>query len=148
METEITKFPMEKLLESGPSLLVVPKSVGETPVDRYIQTPNVGETLPSGESLVAIIRIALLSTPDEIKVTGASRDGSTFWIELEKRCYEGQLAGNDPMMALVQVDLGRLARGHYEVVVAETTLGFLDLKHPENAANPTVALQRLRFEVR
>lgn len=147
METEITKFPMEKLPESGPSLLVVPKNVGETSADRYIQHTNMGETLPSGEPLVAIVRIALLSTPDEIKVIRASRDGSTFLIELEKRCYEGQLAGNDPKIALVQVDLGSLVPGRYEVVVAETTLGFFDLKHPENAANPTVASQHLRFEV-
>ena len=148
MKTEIERVPEEELPGHDSSLVVVAKSVGQTPADRYIKHANAGEILPSADSLVSIVRSTLLSTPDEIRVTSVSCDGPTFLIELEMRRYEGDLAANDPTIALVQVELGRLARGDYQVVVTETTLYFMDLKHPENATNPTTKSYQLRFKVR
>lgn len=148
VNTEIERLPVEDLLGYGSSLVVVARGVGQTPADRYIKHANAGEILPSAESLVAILRSTLLSTPDEIRITKVSCDGPIFLIELEIRRYEGDLAANVPTIALVQVELGRLAPRDYQVVVTETTLYFMDLKHPENAANPTTKSYQLRFKVR
>jgi len=148
METEIQRLPLEKLLGHGLPLLVVVKDIGQTPADRYIKYANAREILPSANPLVAIVRSPLLSTPDEIGVIRASHNGQIFSIELEIRHYEGDLAANDETIALVQVELGRLVPGNYQVIVTEATLRFLNLKHPEDAMNPTTKSYQLRFKVR
>ena len=147
MKTEIQRLQREELLGDSFPMVVVAKGAGKTPVERYIQHANAEEILPSGEFFVVIIRSPLLSTPDEIRVARASCDGPVFRIELEIHSYEGAMLANDSAVVLVQIELGRLAPGDYQVVVNETTLHFLDLKHPENATNPTTKSYQLRFKV-
>lgn len=148
MKTEIQRLQREELLGDGPPLVVVAKSAGKTLVERYMQHANAGKILPSGELLVIIIRSPLLSTPDKIRVARASCDGRVFQIELAIRNYEGDLLANDSTVVLIQLELGRLTPGDYQVVFTETTLYFMDLKHPENAVNPTTKLHQFRFKAR
>jgi hypothetical protein len=76
----------------------------------------------------------------------ASWTASVLNVDLEIRRFEGDLAANDPWIALVSVELGRLKPGAYEVVLRSTVLRFQDLRHPEAATDPTVSEQRFRFE--
>jgi hypothetical protein len=94
MTTDITRLSVQEFPEDGPSLVVVPLDAGDTPAARYLQHATVVDTLPGGRPLVAVVRTAPLSTPDEIRVTGASRDGQTFMITLEIRRYTGALFAN------------------------------------------------------
>lgn len=148
MKSYISKLAVEELPEDTPSLVVVALDAGATPKERYLRYTNAKQPLPSGKPIAAIVRSVPLSTPDEIRVTETSQDGQTFRIALETRCYQGQLFANVVMTALVQVELGSLASGDYDVMVAETTLHFQELQHPENATNPTTKSHHLRFSVR
>jgi hypothetical protein len=148
MKIDCTRLPVRELPEDGPSLVIVAKNAGETLTARYIQGVDIREPLPSEEPLVVIFRSTPLSTPDIIQVIETSRNECIFLISIETRRYEGELAANVETIALIQVKLGCLGPGDYEVAVNETTLYFFELKHPENATKLTTALHRLRFEVR
>jgi hypothetical protein len=148
MYNRIFRLLIEELPEHGTSLLVVPKNAGETALARYAQYDNAVQTLRSGEPLVAIVRSAPLSSPDEVKVIETSQDGEKFRIRMEIRRYSGHLFANEVSVALVEVELGALASGDYEIEVVETTLSFQDIEHPENATDPRTTSESLRFEVR
>lgn len=137
----------EALPGNGPAMRIVSKDLGKTPAERYAYAIDRRQRLLAGDHLVFLKKVVLLSTLDEVRVTGAARQNTTFSIDLEIRCYEGDLAANDPRIALVQVELGRLEPEAYEVVVTEKTLRFQDMKHPENFANPSFTSQNLPFEV-
>lgn len=148
LNNEVVRVAEEALPGSGPTLRLALRAAGETPAERYERPADTQRAVPAGEALVVLKRVALLSTLDEVRVASATHDDATFSIAMEIRRYEGDIAANDPRAALVQVELGEPARGAYTIVVTEATSRFQDAKHPEQAADPTRATERLRFSVR
>jgi hypothetical protein len=149
MKTNIDKISvdLDLLNENDPRLVVVAKNIGQSLLGRYQQYPKSAQTFASDESLVAIVKSEPLATPDLIEVTHARRAGHTFLISIESRHYDGDLAANVETFALIQVELGKLPPGAYEVMVIETKLYFLNLGTPEKATNPTAKSFQLSFDV-
>jgi len=147
MKTDVVDLKPGELPRGGPSLVVVAADAASTPAGRYRQARS-GEALPPGKPLVALIRSGLLSTPDTVAVADSSSDGNTFRLTLDVRRYIGPISANVERETIVQAELGALAAGHYVVVVTRATREFQDLQHPEQAANPTSAEDRLEFDVR
>jgi len=148
MKTDVVDLKLGELPQDGPSIAVVAADAASTPAGRYRQAGRPGEPLPSGKPLVALVRSGVLSTPDTIAVADSSSDGNTFRLTLDVRRYIGPISANVEREAIVQAELGALAAGHYVVIVTRTTREFQDLQHPEQAANPTSAEERLEFDVR
>jgi hypothetical protein len=136
MNTNVVKLAITALPTQGPSLVVTILDVSKTITARYVQATSAAGPFPEGQPLVAIIRIEPLATPDRLQVAHTERDGSTFKISLQRRRFTGTLLANVVTVALIEVELGPLARGTYRVTVSETVLEFRDLHHPESAGNP------------
>jgi hypothetical protein len=145
MHASISVVPTGELPEPGPQFMVVPVQEHLAPVDLYRRHANAPYVCVAHEPAQALIRTPTLSSPDHVRIVAASWTASVLIVELEIRRFEGELAANDPWIALVSVELGRLDPGAYEIVVRSTFLRFLDLRHPETATDPTVSEQRFRF---
>lgn len=148
MKTDVVDLKPGELPQGGPSIVVVAADAASTPAGRYRQAGRAGDAQPPGKPLVALIRSGVLSTPDTIQVSDSSADGNTFRLTLDLRRYIGPISANVERETIVQAELGALSPGHYAVVVTRTTREFQDLQHPEQAANPTSAEERLEFDVR
>jgi hypothetical protein len=148
VDTGITPAPTGVGLEFGPRMMVVPAQPGTTTVDLYRQYIGAPESCQARQPMVAIVRTGVLNSPDQVTSSGSQRSGTTFTIALEIRRFDGPLAGNDPWVALIQVDLGSLDPGSYQLVVQETVLRFTDLHHPERATDPMRREQRMSFDCR
>jgi hypothetical protein len=147
MKSEIQRIPVGELPEANPPIVVVALAGGETMAERYGLHLQPTASVPAGEQLVAILCVGPLSTPDQIRLTEAVRNDAVFQFEVEVRRYTGMLFANIETMALVQVELGRLAPGDYEVWVTESTWQFEDIDRPDNILNPTTSTHHLHFEV-
>jgi hypothetical protein len=148
VDTGITPAPTGLGLEFGPRMMVVPAQPGTTTVDLYRQFISAPESCPAHQPTVAIVRTGVLNSPDQVALRSSQRRGATFTLELEIRRFDGPLAGNDPWVALIQVDLGALDPGSYQLVAQETVLRFTDLHHPERATDPASREQRMSFDCR
>jgi hypothetical protein len=146
MKSSIAPVPAGGLPAGGPRMMITERHAGLTPLSAYRQHVAAPVQCRAGQPLVAIVRIGPLATPDQVAVIRSQRKGSEFRVAVEIRHYDGALFANDPWIALVQVELGPLMPGAYELWVEETTLRFADLGHPETATGPVTVEQRLRFE--
>jgi hypothetical protein len=144
--TTIVKIPVTEL-PNGKAVVVVAREVSETITARYLHGARTSGPLPSGNALVAIIRSEELSSPDEIKVSGYKRDGEKFEIVLQQQKYTGALAANVVAEALIEIELGSLRKGTYEVAVTTIAFSFNDIRHPEKAVQLGTGLQVLHFVV-
>jgi hypothetical protein len=145
MHTEIARVAVRDTLTHGPRLVVVPADAGATPEARYLQHRAVGDRLPAGNALVAIVRSDPLSTPDQIQVTHADRQADSFVIGLEIRTYDGALLANVVTVGLAQVELGSLPPGSYAIRVDETRMQFQQMEHPEQATVSTIQTYQIQF---
>jgi hypothetical protein len=145
MHTEIARVDPHTKLTQGPRLVVVPADAGTTPEARYLQHSAVGDHLPAGKALVAIVRSGPLSTPDQIQVTHTKRRADSFTISLEIRSYDGNLLANVDTIGLAQVGLGSLPAGTYTVVVDETQMQFQQMDHPEQATVSATQTYQIQF---
>jgi hypothetical protein len=145
MHATVSRVPSGALPDSGPPLIVVSAAEGIAPAELYMRHVTAPFECAAGKPMLALIRTQLLSTPDQVAVVAAAWTASVLEIGFEIRRYTGPLAANDPWVALVGVELGKLDPGPYEVAVQTTVLGFRELRHPENATKPTVSAQRFRF---
>ena len=148
MKTEVIDLEPGDLPTGGPSIVVVAADVASTPAGRYRQAGRPGEAQPAGTPLVALVRSGLLRTADTLQVSDSSSDGNTFQLTLDIRRYIGPISANVERVTIVQAELGALSAGRYVVVVTRTTREFQNRQHPEQAANPTSAEERLEFDVR
>jgi len=146
MRTSISTVPTGELPEHGPPLIVVAAEEGLAPPDLYRRHIGAPFGCKARKPTMAVIRTPPLSTPDRVTLVAASWAASVLSVDLEVRRFEGDLAANDPWIALVNLELGSLDPGAYEAVVRSTVLRFQDLRHPEAATDPTVTEQRFRFE--
>jgi hypothetical protein len=149
MLTRMVRLPLNALPPDGPTLVVVASDAAESPAARYLLAAKEAGSgsLPAARPLVAIIRCDPLSAPDEIRAMESARDGQIFRVTLESRRFTGALLANVVTVAVIEVDLGSLKPGAYDLVVTETKLHFQDLQNPENAADSDTVSHQLHFEV-
>ena len=145
LEIDITPVPFGRDLEDSPAMLVVSSGADASTADLYRRFREAPAHCRSRTRVVAIVSTDVLNTPDQVSATGRLRDGSSFEMNLEIRRFDGPLAGNDPWVALVRMELGFLEPGAYQLIVLETVLRFTELHYSERAANPTTSEQRMTF---
>jgi hypothetical protein len=145
LEIDVTCVPSGGDLEGGPAIMIVPAGDSASTSDLYRQFREAPASCRAREGVVAIVSTGVLNTPDQVSATGRRRDGYGFEMNIEIRRFEGPLAGNDPWLALVRMEIGSLEPGAYQLAVQETVLRFMDLHHPERATNPTTSEQRMSF---
>ena len=146
LEVNISHIPSGRGLEEGPAMIVVPSLSGATTAELYVRFGHAPASCRSQEPVAAIASTGLLNSPDRVGVTGTRLDNGVFELALEIRAFNGPLAGNDPWIALVQMELGILHPGAYLLIARKTVLGFSDLHHPEYATNPTSTDERMSFD--
>ncbi len=129
-------------------MVIVRRDAGASPDSRYAHAGSRHGPFPAGTPLVAILRCEELASPDEFAVTESSRHNRTFLLNVERRRYKGSLAANVVTVAFVELDLGPLDAGDYELVAQVTTLEFDEYERPERARNPSRREHRLAFQVR
>lgn len=145
MEIDVTYVPPGGDLEGGPAIMIVPAGDSASTADLYRQFIEAPASCRARERVVVIVSTGMLNAPDEVSSTGHWRDGDSIEMNIEIRRFEGPLAGNDPLLALVRMEIGSLEPGAYQLAVQETVLRFMDLHHPERATNPTTSEQRINF---
>ena len=146
MEYTISRHPADALPQEGPVFVVCPAQESIAPAELYRRSVGTPLRCAAGSPLAALIRSALLSTPDQIAVKRAEWMGPVLNVDLEIRKFVGDLAANDPWFALVMLQLGRLEPGSYEAVVSSATFNFRELHHPEKGGAPSIARERFRFQ--
>jgi len=144
---EIVEVPQSQVPEADQQIVVVERQSGRSPLERYLAAERDVTYLASRRPLAAIYRSATLSTPDQTKVVRARQDRAEFLVEVEFRCYEGQLAANVAKIVLVQVELGTLEAGDYLIRVMQSTFYYLEADHPEKVSHSSIGQLTCRFEV-
>lgn len=148
MQTQVDLVPEEALPRGGPALAVAPLAVGTSPLERYLHAAGGGTTLAAGADLAALVRMRLSTDRDGVRVTDAAREGRNVRVALEVRRFAGPLAASVPRTALVQVRIGALEPGEYELAVAQSVVYFGLPDPPGETADPPGEPLRLPFEVR
>jgi hypothetical protein len=122
-------------MEVEPTLVVAPVAAGKTAEERYRAWPG-RVRVRAGVPAVLLIRLPVANSPDVVKVIAAERHGQRIRVKLETRRYTGPLSANVVAVPLVEVELGALAVGRYQVGVDETVLDFDRYDAPQVARNP------------
>jgi len=132
--------------DPDPVVALSTQASGATALERYRAAGRGPWT--SRQRLVLLVRLRDVSSPDLVEVT-AERKGKLVVVAIEVRRYSGPLAANVVTTPLVEVELGRLAAGSYDIRVDETVLEFDDLDRPDLAANPHAGIgATMSFQVR
>jgi hypothetical protein len=135
-------------LDLDPTVVVAPADAGTTPLERYRATRHPGP-YPASTPLVLLVRGGTLNSPDTLAITRAERRGHLVTVELERRRFTGPLSANDVTQPLVEVELGPLGAGDWQIDVRETELTFDKYDHPEAPASPRPGLTaQLRLSVK
>jgi hypothetical protein len=134
------------LVDPDPVIAIADRASGATAAERYRAARRGRWT--SKQRLVLLVRLREVSSPDLVDVT-ASRDGNKIDVAITVRRYSGPLAANEITVPLVEVDLGRLAAGRYDVSVDEVVMDFDDLDRPDLTTNPRAGIgATMQFQVR
>jgi len=129
-----------------PTMRVAARAAGATVVERY-RSPH--RALRPSDEVVLIIRLPPLNSPDVVTVVSATAAGKRVRVALETRRFTGPLAANDVTEAFIEVSLGRLGAGRYDVRVREQVLAFDVYDRPDTANGARAGLGgSLSFEVR
>jgi hypothetical protein len=120
-----------------PAVVVVPASAGKTILERY----RTRTSPTSGTPLVVIVRLADASSPDQVAVTDAHRDGTKITITIESRRYVGALSANVMTTPFVEIALGDLPKATYSVDIDEQVLDFTKVDAPQTASKRHRGLQ-------
>ena len=126
LSSTITREPLE------PPVVIVPAGAGKTVLERY----RARAKPVSGAPLVVIVRLSDASSPDTFAVTDARRDGQKITIAIESRRFRGPLAANVVTTPLVEIALGELPPGTYEIELEEQVLDFTKHDAPQTAGKP------------
>jgi len=132
--------------DTGPPIGVAELESGRSPEDR-VHHCLPPDRIPANAPLVLLWRGNQLSSPDTIAVRGANWNGHGIDVQIELRRFDGTLHLNTVTVPVVEVDLGTLEPGPYEVSFHVTELWFSDLDHPENAAQPSTQHTSFSFRV-
>jgi hypothetical protein len=130
LATTVTRLPLE------PSVVIVPKAAGKTPLERYRAH---GGPMAANTPLVALVRLEQANSPDVITID-ARRDGTTIAIAIDNRRYDGTLHANVVTMPLVEIELGALKPGTYTMAVEERVAHFTKIDEPRKATTPVPRL--------
>jgi hypothetical protein len=126
LSSTITHVPVE------PPIVIVPATAGKTVLERY----RSGAKPASGTPLVVIARLPDANSPDVFAVTDAHRDGLKIAIAIESRRFHGAMAANVVTTPLIEIALGELAPGTYEIDLDEQILDFTKYDAPQTASKP------------
>lgn len=144
LETSITPIPSEQGSPDA-SVTVVPADEGVDTAELYRRHTRDSPQCRAQRPSVGLVSTGVLNTPDRVAATGVRRDGR-FEIALELRRFDGPMAANDPWIAVVRAELGRLDQGSYRLNVQQTVLRFTDIEHPELTSDPVVTERSLDFD--
>ena len=144
---EVIRVPGGDGLDEGPLLVVTPVLPGVQPLDLYREAGEDSRCCPSGVACLALVAAGVFNSPDQVHVTGWEPGDCRFGLDLETRIFTGPLAANDPWLALVRAELGKLATGAYQFSIRETVLRFAELDHPEACNDRTIRERHARFQV-
>jgi hypothetical protein len=134
-------------LSPDPMVVLTEASAGPTPLSRY-RAGHQGD-YKAKVPLVLLIQVGPVNSPDTVAVTKATRDGKHIRVELEVRRFSGPLTKNIVTSPLVEIDVGALGKGEYDIEIAESELSFDNWDHPE-AAKTTHSgnIGSMEFDVR
>jgi|EndMetStandDraft_7_1072992.scaffolds.fasta_scaffold28701_3 hypothetical protein len=145
MRSTQQRVEREEVLDRAP-LVVIEEAAGQTTLARYLHAA-AGRPLAASVELVAIVASPLLAAGETVGVVRAAWEGPIAAIDVHVRRHEGDRIANDPAVVLVEVALGPLSPGSYQVVVTETTRHSRDASHAEESAPPETRVRRLGFVV-
>jgi hypothetical protein len=135
-----------ELAPPPPTVAIAERSAGASPVERF---RNRERNASSSSDLVLIVRLKAINSPDRVTIARAVRKGTTIDIDIEVRRFTGSLSANVVTEPFVEVELGQLSVGTYEVRVDATTFEFDDFDHPEAAVKKRSELgTTMSFQVR
>lgn len=131
---------------AGPAIGVAEAASGKSPSDRlrHLLPPD---RIPAHTPLVLLWRGEQLSSPDTIAVKSSNKSGQGIDLQVELRRFDGTLHINTVTVPIVEVDLGALEPGGYEVSIEVTELWFREYGHPENATNASTQHTSFSFVV-
>ncbi len=116
-------------------VVVTDASSGRTPLERYRAPIPVRR---ADRAVVAMVKLPLANDPDVITVTDARRVGRAIEISIEARRFDGILTANRTNIPLVEIELGLLPAGDFELHIVVRDLHFTG--SPSTAANPITTL--------
>ena len=102
---------------------------------------------PAGRLFWVLFRAGMVNSPDRIEVRSAHGHDHHIDVDLELRVFEGLLGGNIQSTAVVQLDLGALQPGTYELSVTVHTLGFQRINEPDSALPQGTSIKKWTFDV-
>lgn len=146
LEVSIERIPSDTAITPESVMLVVRMRTGDSAVDLYRRLAGASHACKAGEEVAAIVSSEALNTPDHVSAIGSQRDAMTFKIDLEIRRFRGPIRANDPWIALINMHLGALKSGVYELVVHETEFRFAEMRHPERATRWADRERRMAFD--
>ena len=146
LDTTIEFVSPTDIPSGGAGLVVVPLEAGQTTAERY-RRPGDGP-FESGEPLVAIVRTSTLSSADDVEVVEAERKGREIRVRIDVESYVGPLLGNVTQVGLVEVHLGALPLGEYEVRAEVRTRPSDDSDAPTTREEETVSVEEASFHIR
>jgi hypothetical protein len=124
-------------MDPEPALVVAPLASAAGTVERYRSAVAAGAMRPkAGAPQVLLIRLPDKNSPDTVAVVAADRSGNRIRVRLHTRRFTGPLSANVVEVPLVEIELGALPAGRYEVKVEETVLEFDQYSKPQAARNP------------
>ncbi len=85
---------------------------------------------------MVVVRLADANSPDVFAVKSAQRDGTKTKVAIESRRYQGPLSGNAVTVPLVEIQLGVLPKGTYQIDIDEQILDFTTYGAPQTASKP------------
>jgi hypothetical protein len=131
---------------AGPAIGVAEAASAKSPPDRlrHLLPPD---RIPAHTPLMLLWRGAQLSSPDTIAVECPNKSGQRIDLQVELRRFDGTLHMNTVTVPIVEVDLGALEPGRYEVLIEVIELWFREYGHPENATNASTQHTSFSFVV-
>lgn len=145
MTHRIVKLPPADVAD-GPAVGIAEVAAGASPEQRArrLLPPD---RIPAHSPLVLLWRGDRLSSPDTISVDDSPLRGTTLEVRIALRRFAGDLHVNVVTVPLVEVDLGSLGSGQYEVVLEVSETWFSDLEHPERGDAPDTHRTTFSFTV-
>lgn len=130
----------------GPATGVALSSSGLSPQERFrrLLPPD---RVPARTPLVLLWRGEPLSSADTVAVMSVNQVANRIALQIELRRFDGPLHANVVTVPVVEVDLGPLEPGQYDVSVELTELSFSEYDHPENATNASTQHADFSFVV-
>ena len=131
---------------ADPAIGVAESASGKSPQERFHYLLPL-DRIPAHTPFVLLWRGEQLSSPDMIAVKGVNKIGQRIAMQIELRRFDGTLHANTVTVPIVEVDLGTLEPGRYDVSIEVTELWFREYGHPEVATNAGTQHTSFSFRV-